>query len=252
MRRIGTVPRPTFWTITRPVVIFALALASAASPKNKLDSVPTLHWAEGQPGCTFSRSDDGRYRYGLWSGDFGVILAVDSQELEKVRRRILPLVGMQLTVRYRGSDASDFAASNIALEFVKHNHDIHGFLDPSDLSKVLQDELDAMAERINRDIRKHPDKKEDLEKTSQARQNDVSEMQEFLSAHSLHPAKLDPGNPETTGWVFFSAQSEWGNSLKKQEDFVLRVPLVKLTVEFPFTLPSNESDFTLRRRPEKQ
>lgn len=77
-------------------------------------------------------------------------------------------------------------------------------------------------------------------------------MQEFLSAHSFRPAKLDPGNPETAGWVFFSAQSEWGGGLKKQEDFVLRVPLGELTVEFPFALPPNERDFTLRRRPEKQ
>lgn len=121
--------------------------------------VPTLRWAEGQPGCTFSRGDDGKYRFGLWSGNFGVILAIDSQELEKVRRRILPLVGLQLTVRYRGSDSLDFAASNIVLEFVKHNHDVHGSLDPNDLSKVLQDELDAVADKTNREVRKHPEKK---------------------------------------------------------------------------------------------
>jgi hypothetical protein len=252
MRRIDAVPRFKIWITSSLGVILALALASTASAKNRPDPVPTLRWAEGQPGCTFDRSDDGKYRYGLWSGDFGVILSVDSQELEKVRRRILPLVGAQLTVRYRGSDSSDFAARTIVLEFVKHNHDIHGFLDPSDLSKVLQDELDAVAEKTNREIRRHPQKKEELEKILQARQKDVSEMQEFLSAHSLHPAKLDPGNPETTGWAFFSAQSEWGRSLKKQEDFVLRVSLQKLTVEFPFSLPPNESDFTLRHRPEKQ
>jgi hypothetical protein len=73
-------------------LLWAMLLASAAratlrSP-DKAQAAPTLRWEVGRLGCTFSRDDDGKYRYGLWTADFGIILAVDSQELEKVRRRV--------------------------------------------------------------------------------------------------------------------------------------------------------------------
>jgi len=51
-----------------------------------------MRWSEELPGCTFSRADDGMYRYGLWSGDVGIILAVDARELQ-----IIPGFGFRVS-----------------------------------------------------------------------------------------------------------------------------------------------------------
>ena len=37
-------------------------------------------WGEGNPGCTFSRDDDGKYRYGIWSDEAGIVMAVPLQQ----------------------------------------------------------------------------------------------------------------------------------------------------------------------------
>jgi len=118
-------------------LLFALLIVSAAwaNPfgQDPAQAVSNLRWEEGRPGCTFSRDDDGKYRYGFWSGDFGVVLAVDSQELEKVRRRAQPIFALLLTVHYRGKDSLDVVPGKIALEFVKHYHDVQSTLDPDSL-----------------------------------------------------------------------------------------------------------------------
>src|SRR5258707_12777267 len=51
------------------VLIAATSLlphSAFASGKNK-NKIPAVRWVEGNPGCTFSRDDDGKYRYGIWS-----------------------------------------------------------------------------------------------------------------------------------------------------------------------------------------
>src|ERR1700722_5665386 len=69
-----------------------LCTAPAALGKDKAKPT-TVRGDEQHPGCTFSRGDGGKYRYGLWSGDLGIMLALDAQELEKVRRRHEPFFG---------------------------------------------------------------------------------------------------------------------------------------------------------------
>ncbi len=32
---------------------------------NNTSRIPAVRWDEQRPGCTFSRDDDGKYRYGL-------------------------------------------------------------------------------------------------------------------------------------------------------------------------------------------
>jgi hypothetical protein len=229
-----------------------LASAASANPprQEKAEATSTVRWEEGQPGCTFSRDDDGKYRYGFWSVDFGIVLAVDSQELEKIRRRGQPIFGVLLTIRYRGEDWLDVAPGRITLEFVKHYHDIHGSLDPNILAKQEQSDADALTQGTEREIRKHPEKKEQKEAELAARQKDDAEMIEFLKTRSLRPAKLDSGYLEVSGWVLFSTKSKWIDDLQKQEEFVLRVPLGDGIVEFPFSLPPSEGDLILRSRPE--
>src|SRR5579863_10243888 len=94
-------------------LLVALLAAASASPHPQA----TLRWAEGEPGCTFSADDDGRYRYGLWTSDFGIVLAVDSQELQTSNRRTEPILTLNLTVRYRGNNSLSLDPGTITLEF---------------------------------------------------------------------------------------------------------------------------------------
>ncbi len=231
------------------LLVLALASTAGAIPANSDKAQSTLRWEEGQPGCTFSRDDDGKYRFGFWTADFGIILAVDSQELEKVRRRVQPIFALQVTARYRGSDSLDIAPDEITLEFVKHFHDAHHPLDPDALAGMQRKDADALAAETEREIHKHPEKKAELEALMASRQKDAAEMIEFLNTRSLRAVKLDPGHPEVSGWVLFSTKSKWMSGLERQEEFLLRVPIAGRVVEFPFSLPASEGDLILRRRP---
>ena len=64
----------------------------------------------------------------------------------------------------------------------------------------------------------------------------------------MRPTRLGPGNPEASGWVLFSTESKWINGFKKQEEFILRVPLAGEMFEFPFKLPAKPGEVMLRRR----
>jgi hypothetical protein len=230
--------------------LFPFAAKSNPPGPDNAPAISTSRWEEGEPGCTFSRDDDGKYRFGFWTADLGIILAVDTQELEKVRRRAEPIFALELTVHYRGKDSLDLAPAKITLEFTKHSHDVHSALDPDSLASKEQNDADALVAQTERDIRQHPAKKDEKEAMLAARQKDAAEMIEFLNTRSLRPTKLDPQHSEASGWVLFSAKSKWIGELQKQEGFVLRVPLENRVVEFPFSLPPSEGDLILRRRPE--
>ncbi len=233
---------------------WAVLLASAAwaNPRssNQNSASSTLRWEEGQPGCTFSRDDDGKYRYGFWAADFGVILAVDSQELEKARRRALLILSLQLAVHDRGKDAIAVEPGKITLEFTKHYHDVHAALDPDNLAIKEQRDADTLNEETEREIRKHPAKTDAKAAALAAREKDAADMIEFLKTRSLRAETLDSDHPEASGWVLFSTKSKWIDALQTQEVFVLRVPLGNRVVEFQFSLPPSEGDLILRRRPE--
>jgi hypothetical protein len=178
--RAGDVVRTTIG------LLLALVSAGSASPpgSDKTPVTPALRWEEGQPGCTFSRDDDGKYRYGFWTADFGIVLAVDSQELEKARRRGQAMFAVLLTMHYRGKDSVDVAPGKITLEFVKH-YDVHPALHPDSLATKQQSDADALAQETEREIRKHPEKKEEKETLLAAGQKDAAEMIEFLRTRSL-------------------------------------------------------------------
>jgi|HubBroStandDraft_2_1064218.scaffolds.fasta_scaffold00856_13 hypothetical protein len=234
------------------LVAALLASSAHASPpgSDKAQATHTVRWEEGASGCTFSRDDDGKYRYGFWTADFGIVLAVDSQELEKVRRRPQAMFAVLLNVHYRGQDSLEVSPVKITLEFVKHYHDVHAALDPDNLATRQRTDLDALEEETEHEIRKHPEKKEEKEAILAARQKDATEMIEFLNTRSLRELRLDPGHADTSGWVLFGTKSKWIDDLRKQEEFLLKVPLGDQRVEFPFSLPPSEGDLILRRRPE--
>ena len=230
-----------------PCCIFLVA-STAIALSAKAPAMPVVRWDEGSAGCTFSRSSDGRYQYGLWSDDVGVILAVDSQELEKVRRRHELFFSIALTVRYRGAATLDVNPGAVTLEFVKHFKVVQTSLDPDGFSQKVQNDADEFDHQIAREVQKHPEEKEAKQATMQTFQKDSAELLEFLSRSTLKATRLDSGNREAVGWVLFSTESKWINGWKKQEEFVLRVPLNGKVFEFPFKLPPKQGELLLRQR----
>lgn len=236
----------------RTLKVLALAAAASllwpvASAKEK-SRIPAVRWEEGDPGCTFSRGDDGKYRYGLWSDDIGIVMAVDSQELEKVHRRHQLFFALLLTLRYRGQGALDVATDNISLQFMKHFQVMQTALDPDDFSDKVQSDADTLNDETARQVEKHPEQKEQKEALVRAFLKDSAELQEFVGKNSLRPTRLSPGQNETSGWVLFSTDSKWIGHWKKQEEFVLRVPMAGKVFEFPFRLPPKPGETILRKR----
>ncbi len=209
----------------------------------------TIRWNETQPGCTFSRGDDGKYRYGLWSGDFGVILAVDARELQVIRHRIEPIFGVLLTIRYRGPGTLETTPEAITLQFMKHFKVVQSALDPDDYAKKIQADADAADDETRRRVARHPEKKQPLEARLQDYQKSVSELIDFLGRDGMHPAHLNSGTPEVSGWVFFNTKNRWLGDWKSQEEFVLRVPVANYVFEFPFKLPPEPGELLLQKRP---
>ncbi len=222
--------------------------APRALPHSDKPKIPAVRWDEERAGCTFSRSDDGRYLYGLWSGDLGITMAVDSQELEKVHRRHEPFFAVLLSVRYRGQGMLDLTVENISLEFLKHFKVVQTALDPYAFAEKVQDDADELDHETAREVQKHPEQKETKEAYVRAFQKDSAELLEFVGKNSLRPTRLSPGNPETQGWVLFSTDSKWIGGWKKQEEMILRVPLEGKMFEFPFKLPPKPGEVMLRRR----
>jgi hypothetical protein len=225
-----------------------LVSTAGAIPSHDKPTVPISRWTEGLPGCTFSADDDGRYRYGLWTNDFGIVLAVDSQELQKASRHTEPILTLNLTLRYRGKDFLSLDPGTITLEFVSHSRDLHSALNPVELAARFKEDSKRFTEATERNIEKHPGKKAGLESALQEHQKNIAEMLTFFDARSLRTLRLDPAHSEVAGWVYFSASSKWIGGWKKQEEFILRIPLADQVIEFPFALPPSEGDLLLRRR----
>jgi hypothetical protein len=232
-------------------LLFAVVLtlpAQAAVPGKKKDIQPTVRWDEETPGCTFSTTSDGKYEYGLWSGDIGITMAVDSREVQIIRHRIEPIFGVRLLVRYRGTSGVQFDPGTITLQFMNHFKVIQPSIDPDDYTQKIQKDADNADDETRRIVDKHPDKKETRDTREQQYQKSVSELIDFLGKNSLRLTRLDPGNQEAAGWVFFNTDNKWLGHWKAQEEFVLRLPLDGKIFEFPFKLPPKAGELVLRKR----
>ena len=223
-------------------------LAPLAASKKSKDEIPAVRWAEGNPGCTFSRGNDGKDHYGMWSDDVGIVMAVDSQELQKVHRRHELFFAVLLEVRYRGQAPFDFTAENISLEFVKHFRVKQPALNPDDFADKVQNDADTLNDQTAQQVEKHPEQKEQKETYVRAYLRDSAELEEFVGKNSLRPTRLSPGSSEAQGWVLFSLKSKWIGKWKKREEFILRVPVAGKMFEFPFQLPPKPGEGMLRTR----
>jgi hypothetical protein len=233
----------------RPWLMLAvLCVAGTAARCSDKAKIAAVRWDEQRPGCTFSRSDDGHFHYGLSFGDVGITVSVDSQELEKVHHRHEAFFAAQIDIRYHGKASLDLGVQNISMEFIKHFKVEQTALDPDDLSRKIQNDSDELDHQTAREIQKHPEKKDAQEAYMRAFLKDSAELQEFVGKSSLRATTLNSSNPEASGWVFFNTDSKWIGTWKKPEDFILRIPLDGKMFEFPFQLPPKPGDVLLRRR----
>ena len=239
---------PAWVALVLTAVCFLLSAISRAAPAKEKSKPPTVRWDEEHTGCTFSRSPDGKYHYGLWSGDLGITMIVDAQEVEKVRRRSEPFFGVLLDVRYLGKDKLDLDIGNISLEFVNHFKVIQNALGPNSFAEKIQKDADELDHQTAREIVKHPEQKEAKEAYARSFQEETAELREFVSKNSLRTTRLDPANPAVSGWVLFGVDNKWLGGWKQQEEFVLRVELGGKIFEFPFKLPPKPGELLLRKR----
>ena len=232
---------------------FLMLLLSPCSLAGSQPTVPTLRWTAEMPNCSFRAGDDGRSYYGLASGDFEVTLVVDRQELEKIPHRARPMLGVFLTFHYKGGSQFEVQQNRFTLEFTKHFQVVQTSLDPDDLLKTLQENIDDLTDEVERhQVKKHPEQKERKETELQSRLKDYTEMMDFISTRALRPLTLDGSNSSASGWVFFSIKNKWIGPWRRPEQFVLRLPVENLIVEIPFALPPEPGKVILRRRPEDQ
>jgi hypothetical protein len=258
-KRRGTLSRRLFHYARIVALVYCLAVliaggvapsppAALAETSSPSAPTPVVRWSEGEPGCTFSRGDDGKYRYGLWSGDVGIVLAVDARELQIIRHRIEPILAIYLEIHYRGPASLDEGSGGISLQFVDHFKVVRSSLDPDEYIQKVQADADAVDEETRREVQKHPEKKQAREARLQDYQKSVSELIDFVSRNSLRAAHLDAGDSVASGWVFFDTKSKWLGGWKAQEEFVLRVPLAGKIFEFPFKLPPAKGELLLQKR----
>jgi hypothetical protein len=229
----------------------ALALCAVLLPTlghaKKKPELPTVRWTAGAPGCTFERGDDGRFRWTMSDKDLDVTLLVDSQELVKSRRRFpYHLFALYVAVKYKGASSFEFPA-DLRLDFVRHHDLLEGYQDPAELQTKLQNDVDTQIFQTERQIKKHPEVKDEKTKLLREYQKEAAEFIEFLTTNSLEVATLNPGNPEAHGWVFFGTKNKWIGPWKEHEDFLLGVWMKDKVWQFPFSLPPAPGDLILRK-----
>jgi soluble cytochrome b562 len=228
------------------VLLACLLVCSAHARKKEHPS--GVRWDESQPGCTFDTTADGKYQYGLWTPDVGIVFSVDAREVELIRHRIEPIFGVYLSIRYRGAGSLQVSPDQITLQFMKHFKIVQTSLDTDGYTQKIQADADALDDETRRIAEKHPEQKQEREAQLQEYQKSVSELIEFLGKNNLRSVRLDPANAEAQGWVFFNTKNKWIGGWKSQEEFVLRVPLQGKIYEFAFKLPPKPGELVLRKR----
>lgn len=248
---LGTFPYTSGvpFTALLPITVLLTSFLSAAN-KN---SAPVARWSQDAPNCTLRQGNEGRTYYGFSTSDFEIILAVDRQELEKIPHRATPMLGVLLTFRYKSGGGLEVHPKRFALEFVKHFQVEKTSLDPDDVLHHLQEDVDELTDEVERhQVRNHPEQKAQKETQLQSRLKDYTEMMDFMSTQALRPAGLNRSNSTVSGWVFFAIKDRWIGPWRKPEQFILRLPIGNLIVEFPFSLPPQTGGIELRHRPAEQ
>jgi hypothetical protein len=228
----------------------ALALCMALAPASvlaKTKQIPTVRWVAGAPGCSFERDPDGREHWTMSDKDMDLTLIVDSQELAKsLHHGFYRSFALYLAVNYKGPGNFEFPA-DLRLQYVRHHDVVETAMDPAMLQNKLQNDLDTKVFDTEREIKKHPELKE--QKTARLRidQKEGAEFIDFLSTQYLSSAVLNSGNPEAHGWVLFPTRNKWIGPWKEREDFILAVYSKEKVWQFPFSLPPPPGELILKK-----
>jgi len=229
--------------------IIAILLLSGVALAENPQPAATLRWAEGSPGCSIRRGEDGRTYYRLSAQDFDFVLAVDNQELEKVRHRAVHVLGILISVTYKQGEVLPVVTSQSTLEFSKHFQVVQKALDPGTLLQRLQQDMDELTDEVtHHQLRKHPELKDAKETELQQRLKDYTEMMDFISTSSLREGGLDASKASASGWIFFGTQNRWIGPWRRPEQFVFRMPVANAMVEIPFELPPKGGKLELHPR----
>lgn len=231
-------------------ILIWLAAFPASTIWAKEKPIPAVRWREGDPQCSVQRSSDGLYHYALSYETERITLTIDPQELQKTRRTLGRVFRVLLTFQNTGTTPIEIGPGNITLELVDHFHIRMSSLDPEDFSYRIQDDSDELIHQSERELQKHPERKEVIEARLKEHEKLVTQWLEYLSTQALNDVTLDTGRPQITGMVFFNTKTKWKGDWKKEENFILRIPGNKLVFEFPFSLPpKGEEEPQLRERP---
>ncbi len=232
------------------LLVLPTILGGSILPPQKSEGKSVVRWTAGARDSAFSRTSDGKYGYSLKDDDCEIAIAIDSQELEKVRHRPIPIFTIRLDAHYTGQKSIELTPDTMTLEFADHFQVVSKTLDPDELTTRIQNDIDTLGDETEHEVRKHPEKKQEKDSLLQAHLKDMTDLVGFISLHSLRSTTLNPGNPMTGGWIFFNTKSKWIGRWKAQEELVLRVPVAGKIFEFPFGLPPSKGDMILRRRPD--
>jgi hypothetical protein len=230
------------------LLLLLTSVLGFSKDKRPTSKYPTVTWREGDGECTLSKGDDGIYRYALGFETLHVTMAIDSQELEKTRRNLEHVFIVLLTFRNRGTVPIKINMEGISLELVDHYRVRMSSADPDRLSARIQGDTEELEHQTERELKNHPERKSAVEARLQEHTKLVSEWQDYLSAKTLRDTVLDSGQPETSGLVLFNTRTKWKGDWKKEENFVLRIPLQNVAIEFPFRLPPTDEGPELRKR----
>lgn len=232
------------------LLAMGLGVCVSGEAKGRRAGPPVVRWQEAAPDCecTLEKTKDGFFRYSVGYETLHLSLTVDNQELEKTRRMAGHVFGVILTIRNRGTLPMKLDPGYMTLELADHFHVRLHSEDPDTFSYRLQDDSDELVHQSERELKKHPERKQAVEDRLQEHEKFVTEWLQFVSTQALREITLDSGQPEVTGWVFFDTKTKWKGSWKKQEDFVLRIPTDNVIFEIPFTLPPPGEEPELRQR----
>lgn len=234
-----------------PCAILSCAILSPVSSRATKKDPPSVRWTAGAPGCTFERRDDGKYLWTMTGRDLTVTLLMDSQELAKSRHRFYHLLGAYISVTYTGQNKFEFPA-DVRIDFVRHHDVVEAYEDPAQLAIKLQTDVDTKIFQTEHQIKKNPNFADEKTTLLREYQKEAAEFIEFLSTQTLpsDTVVLNPGNPESHGWVMFATTNKWIGQWKEREDFILSVWMKDKIWQFPFSLPPTEGDLILRKPPE--
>jgi hypothetical protein len=205
-----------------------------------------FRWSRGAPGYTLHHGDDGKDRYTSAAGQLEVTLAVDRNELQKVRRRILPVFAVWLSIRYKGVKTLAITPGDITLALPTRRNAFRP-LDPDRLSRSLRRAVADRQQKGSIEVAQGRSPGEQDRTLRETYERDALQMQAFLSAYSLRSVTLSASKDLVSGWIFFRLPHELSRSHQARADFLLSLPIGNVLLEFPFTLPG-KTDPELRSR----